>query len=549
MSVTTRIKRLVRPLIPDRLMARYRLHQHSQLARSNVEVFVTSRRQARAWLHATPDTYRVHLGPLPTDPGTAEFVVLADAAASRDDERLARALASVQGVDVGVVAETSRPVLQGRRRSEPAMAPRAIAVRPEALHEVGGPLEGDRRLYGLLHRLRDAGYVVALHPEVGSGVAAGRDDPIEGECWVILSAVPMHDIGGGSRSAQLALELLRRGVHVTYVALYAAQETGDVGVRFVHPRLEQAHVSAFAPDGLLLRASRPGTVLVEAPAAPLVAQATALQRRGWTLVYDIIDDWSDPALGGDWYRPAVEEELMAAADVVVASAEALVERAARHDREAALVPNAVDDTVFGAVAAACPDDLATFDRPRIGYHGSLYGEWFDWEALSAVAEAHAAAAVVVIGDDKGHPPMPPNVHFLGLRPQSELPPYLQHLDVGIIPFVVSPATHAVSPLKVYEYLASGVPVAATPLRPLAGLEGVHLAPDLVDAVDEALAAARPDREAALVAHSWQSRLDDVFHVLGRTPPPRTENGAGRVVRPPTHHFKRERLVPTPPPAR
>ena len=65
---------------------------------------------------------------------------------------------------------------------------------------------------------------------------------------------------------------------------------------------------------------------------------------------------------------------------------------------------------------------------------------------------------MLIGDDKTtRPVMPPNVHLLGLKAQGELPAYVQRFDVGVIPFRVNETTHAVSPLKAYEYLASGVP--------------------------------------------------------------------------------------------
>ncbi len=53
---------------------------------------------------------------------------------------------------------------------------------------------------------------------------------------------------------------------------------------------------------------------------------------------------------------------------------------------------------------------------------------------------------------------------------------------GVIPFRVNETTHAVSPLKAYEYLASGVPIAAPPLRALEGLDGVHTDTDLTVAV-------------------------------------------------------------------
>ncbi|MCI0545214.1 MAG: hypothetical protein L0Z49_12360, partial [Actinobacteria bacterium] len=55
------LRRLIRPLIPDRVMARYRLHQHSKSSRWNVDLFTTDRRLARRWLGTTPDTHRVRL--------------------------------------------------------------------------------------------------------------------------------------------------------------------------------------------------------------------------------------------------------------------------------------------------------------------------------------------------------------------------------------------------------------------------------------------------------------------------------------------------------
>ena len=51
------IKQMLRPLIPDAVMARYRVRQHSLAMRSNVDVFLPSGRDAKRWLHLTPDTF------------------------------------------------------------------------------------------------------------------------------------------------------------------------------------------------------------------------------------------------------------------------------------------------------------------------------------------------------------------------------------------------------------------------------------------------------------------------------------------------------------
>jgi glycosyltransferase involved in cell wall biosynthesis len=163
---------------------------------------------------------------------------------------------------------------------------------------------------------------------------------------------------------------------------------------------------------------------------------------------------------------------------------------------------------------APPEDLPGGEGPVLEYHGSLYGDWFDWAALERTALAHPDARLVIIGDDRRHPPMPDNVHFLGLKPQHLLPAYLAQSDVALIPFEVSDTTHAVSPLKVFEYLAMGVPVASVPLDPLQGLDGVHTDPDLSKAVDAALSADRPDPATIASAHGWGERMSRLFAALG-----------------------------------
>ena len=136
--------------------------------------------------------------------------------------------------------------------------------------------------------------------------------------------------------------------------------------------------------------------------------------------------------------------------------------------------------------------------------------------------------------------MPANVHFLGLKIQAQLPAYLQRFDVGLIPFRVTSTTHAVSPLKVYEYLASGVPVAAPSLRALEGLPGVNSNLDLVAGVYNALSSQRPDREKTLNEHTWKARVDDLLkaaHVA-----PRQETSVEFRARPATHYERARRLL-------
>jgi glycosyltransferase involved in cell wall biosynthesis len=186
----------------------------------------------------------------------------------------------------------------------------------------------------------------------------------------------------------------------------------------------------------------------------------------------------------------------------------------------ALVPNAVNRRMFDRrLAHARPADLPP-GSPQILYIGALWGEWFDWGLVRAVAEAHPQAAVTMIGDYAGQCPYAPpaNLRFLGLKAQTELPAYLAHADVALIPFEVSPLTQAVSPLKVFEYLAMGVPVVSTPLVELTGMPHVHLADGpAAFAAAVGRAAAEPRDEAKLAAfaraNGWEARVDALLAAL------------------------------------
>lgn len=539
-------RRLIRPLIPDSVMARFRLQQHSRQVRTNVDVLLEDRRMARRWLATTPDTYRVRFPESFSDrlPNENELVVMT--ARDLDSPERTRLLLPLSDrfLDAAILGEVPTPGLVGHRRAESSVAPLAIAVRWEAFEEVGGAPDGEDPLPGLLDRLRTAGLRLALLPRPPAGAPEHRTDPISRDSVVIFSAVPLHDVGGGSRGGQMSRELVRHGYHVTHMALYGTHESVDLGLRFIHPHLEQRRADQFDPERLVRRLTNPaGLLIVELPHPQLEEPARRLAKAGFRVVYDLIDDWSAPSLGGEWYQAEAEQAVVDLADALVASAPDLADRLGRYGRPVTLVPNGVDAEVFGRQAEQLPEDFPSGEGPVFGYHGSLYGDWFDWQGLNQVAERWPEARVVVIGDPRGVPPhLSANIHFLGLKPQAALPDYLGRFDVGLLPWLVSELTHAVSPLKIYEYLAMGVPVAAPPLRALRGLEGVHSSASLAQAVEQALRAPRPNREEALQAHSWSARLADLFQAAGLELAPVRAEGARVRLRPPVHWRRAERKL-------
>jgi hypothetical protein len=501
-------KQTVRPYIPDTLLARLRPGRTRPVgtSRNNVDILIADRSEIDVWLASTPDTYRVGVEPTRLVSHDQTVIVRPETASSETRDRLA---AAVRGdVLAAALATTSPP--GGDLSHEPAIDPFAVAVDPDALKV---PLPSD--VSTLQHLIRQAGLHQAVIPVTGLDPQPSRRPISDPGAAVILGTVPMRDVGGGSRGAQMAHELIARGYHVTYLNLFDSDEKQDLGLRYVHGELDEIAATGFDLDRFLSRLqTQTRLAIVELPHPRYLDMIESLSGAGFAVAYDLMDDWSDTALGGWGYSATIEDQIARRCDALIASAPSLVARLeGLSDRPVTLVPNAVNTRLFHPGKLTRPDDLPTGDGPVLEYHGSLYGDWFDWKALERTARAHPDARLVIIGDDRRHPPMPDNVHFLGLKPQHLLPAYLAHSDVAMIPFEVSDTTHAVSPLKVFEYLAMGVPVASVPLEPLEGLDGVHTDPDLSKAVDAALDADRPDPALVAAAHGWGERMTRLFEAL------------------------------------
>jgi glycosyltransferase involved in cell wall biosynthesis len=93
--------------------------------------------------------------------------------------------------------------------------------------------------------------------------------------------------------------------------------------------------------------------------------------------------------------------------------------------------------------------------------------WFDHALINQLTEALPNVDFVLIGpkDEAQRKLTPrPNLHLLGRRSYKDLPKYLYHANLGIIPFnrVRYPdLINAVNPLKLYEFAACGLPIVAT----------------------------------------------------------------------------------------
>lgn len=249
------------------------------------------------------------------------------------------------------------------------------------------------------------------------------------------------------------------------------------------------------------------------------------------IVYDILDELS--IYDADEHGMPAERRVahhhpgvVAAADVVTVSSDSLADQHRSERPDLIVVPNGVEPERFMGVHPR-PVDMPNGAGPVIGYHGAA-APWFDFDLYTAAASLLSDCRFVLIGpiDPRVSAQATrlaslPNVTLLDQKPSDVIPHYVQHFDVGTVPFVVDRMTRGVSPLKMYEYLAAGKPCVATPLPACVSEPMVRTAGDAVsfaaavrDALDDTadpvfVAAARDVAARA----SWDGRVSIIRHRL------------------------------------
>jgi len=231
-------------------------------------------------------------------------------------------------------------------------------------------------------------------------------------------------------------------------------------------------------------------------------------------------------MGAD-LRVAVSDEVAAAIEDVAPG------------KPTAVVPNGVDGQLFARLPGRTEGRsllrLPT-DRSVIGFAGSLRL----WHGLEVAIEALAdlpATVLAVAGEGEVRAGLEKHARDLGVAdrvlwigqlPHQLIPGFLTSLDVAVLPYPSLP-NFSFSPLKLYEYLAAGVPVVASNLGQIrAVLDGgrlgtLVLAGDpsaLADGIRGVLANPRlagtmaaQARGLALREHTWEQRARSLTGLL------------------------------------
>ncbi|HKV70106.1 MAG TPA: polysaccharide biosynthesis C-terminal domain-containing protein [Gemmatimonadales bacterium] len=229
-----------------------------------------------------------------------------------------------------------------------------------------------------------------------------------------------------------------------------------------------------------------------------------------------------------------ERHVLESVDQVILHSPALLEKKGGINPHTLFVPNGADYSAY-ATPVAEPADLAAIPHPRIGYVGVIKDQ-LDFGLLLTLARRHSEWSWVMVGPlragssqtaDIDALQLLPNVHFLGGKPVTELPAYMQHLDVCLLCYVQSGYTKFIYPMKLHEYLATGRPVVGTPIRSLLEFKNVVRLASTPDEWSRAIAdgLAHPEvgveeRLAVARAHDWATLAERVAQVFSKDLPER-----------------------------
>lgn len=246
------------------------------------------------------------------------------------------------------------------------------------------------------------------------------------------------------------------------------------------------------------------------------------------VIYYCVDDQShfrgvNRAVFEEW-----DLQLTETADHVFCSASSLYEKKRRLNSNTYYVPHGVNWKLFSsALSSAGAADIPEMQRmtgPILLFFGHISHDWVNADLVRFIAGNRPDWNVVLVGRndmDASEFTRHPNVYLPGERDYEDLPALCRYADIGIIPFVDSALTAACNPLKLYEYLAAGLPVVST------DIPEVHRYADtigiadsfesFVTACDAALTVDRASyspRASDLVRpHDWDQRIEYIYSVI------------------------------------
>ena len=222
----------------------------------------------------------------------------------------------------------------------------------------------------------------------------------------------------------------------------------------------------------------------------------------------------------------LEKDLFKKCNMVITTAEELTVAKAQYNSNIFTVPNGADIDFFLSTQdsqTTINDQIKNFESPVIGYVGSIF-DWLNKPWIKKAAEKYKEWNFIFIGPietDISELKNIHNIHFYGPKEYKVLPQYLKGFSVATIPFVFNKVTLRASPIKFYEYLASGIPIVSSNLPDLKSFKDYAYLVDDYDSYEQSLFNAvnndnhelKNKRMNLSKKYSWTSRFKMIDKII------------------------------------
>jgi len=319
---------------------------------------------------------------------------------------------------------------------------------------------------------------------------------------VVMSGATWNCTGGAQRPIQIARAFARMGRPVIYYNRVQESDFGYVdGVLVIAPGDWERAFGEMDALGV-----RPGIVLCSF--GSYIKEVKWLVERGWTLVYDMLDDWDAFVEIGQFGKEFFEgeDEMISLSSLVTYSAPHLEGRVInKGGTNRHLVLNAGPGELLSRRIPSI--DMAT-EGTRVVFSGSIWGKWVDRGLMERIASLPGVSLNVIGQYDSSTKIRGAN--HLGELPYPKALEVISSSHVGVIPFLDCDVSRSVDPLKAYDYWAAGIWTVATPSleymigRPFTIIsDGEGIADAIAEAADRRVA--DPVTKEWVVGNSWGER--------------------------------------------
>jgi glycosyltransferase involved in cell wall biosynthesis len=242
-------------------------------------------------------------------------------------------------------------------------------------------------------------------------------------------------------------------------------------------------------------------------------------------VYDCTDAIIYQDRRSQAYHDALRRKIIRESDLSFFTSRLYFKEAQKYSDDCHYVPNGVDTGNFLRRHYPRPKEMEGVRRPILGFVGTVDSR-IDQELIDVMLSRKPEASAVLVGPIVHGGPTFKNqdrVFLMGQKDHTDIPNFINHFDIALIPYKLTENTRYMYPVKLHEYLIMGKPVVSTNLPEVRQFsEVVDIARDreeFVEKVEKALMIQDKDRRRkgiqTALANTWDQRLEKITDELRR----------------------------------